>query len=177
MARPRRGGVVQRSRPRYLWCPASDRVNALAAATTDTSANLIATLSSDAGIVSTPGMVIERIIGMLYVRPTSAGTAVKDIDFTAGIRVLGDDGAESPPTLDTEIARWLWWYGGMVSGLVAEVASGSFVVQWDPAITFDVHGRWRLTDAGDTLQMAIVNHDAEDSLTWSLWTRTLIRIP
>ncbi len=132
-------------------------------------------MTTDMGRETAPGMVIERIIGTLSVRAASENAS--NVPYTAAIRVVpeGDTGLTLVP--DTEIGRWLWWYGTQLTTLATESAAGVFRAMWDAPVTFDVHGRWKLDNVSDTLRFMLVNHDAEDDLIWSLWTRTLLRIP
>ncbi len=163
---------TRRAPVRYAWCPASDRENTLAVGTTQ-SADLLASMGTDMGRETAPGMVIERIIGNLTI---DGATAADEAEWTAGIRVKNEgEATASLPILDTEIGRWLWWNGGKVAG-ADEIAAGVFktkVFRYE----FDVHGRWRLDDVGDELVMVIINHSSEASIIWNLWTRTLLRIP
>jgi len=164
-------GFVKRAPVRYAWCPASLRDVPVSGGTTVLSADLLATMVTDMGRETAPGMVVERIIGTLVV---SASLATEFVNWTAGIRVI-DEGQNTPLTVDTEIGRWLWWSGGLAAG-----GSQTGTTTFRPIFyrhEFDVHGRWRLDDVGDQLKMSIINHEAEDDLLFSLWTRTLLRIP
>jgi len=160
---------------RYAWLPSSSRINSLAAATTVGSVDLLAAMNNDMGREPAPGMVIERIIGNLSLRLTAETASSAPI--TCGIRLVEEGSTALLVTLDTEIARWLWWYGTMIIDDVAEQSAGVFRPVWKTHIPFDVHGRWRLTNVGDELRFTMINHDAEDAILWSLWTRTLVRIP
>jgi len=167
----RRRRQTRGPRPRYVWLPASDRENVLAAGTTAASADLLAAMVADMSIEPTPGMVIERIIGTLSVQPAGI-----DQGITAGIRVVEEGSTALLVTLDTEVARWLWWYGTALRQEVYEHSAGVFRFAWE-SVPFDVHGRWRLQNVGDELRLTLINHDAESAITWSLWSRTLVRIP
>jgi len=159
-----------RQRRSYAWIPSSTRVVTTAAATTNGAGDLLANYNADVGAQIPISSVIERIIGYLWFR-TAAPAG--EVEFTAGIRLV-DEASTVFPVLDTEIARWLWWYGGVASGAY-ESGAGAF----QPTINhvaFDVHGRWRINDIGDELTMRISNHAPESALVWSLWTRTLVRV-
>ena len=174
MPRPRSTArFPTRRKVKYAWLPASDRENSNPAATTNTSADLLAAYVADVGAELPVGTVIERIIGNLSISTT---TATGDGEFTCGIRVATEGiTTVGLPVLDTEVARWLWWMGAHLSGAY-ETSAGGFIAK-EYHFPFDVHGRWRMDDIGDMLLFAILNHTGETAFTWSLWTRTLVRIP
>ncbi len=175
MTTRRRRSFTRKAPVRYAWLPSRQSIVATGSGVTTSGVDLLAAMNADMGREPAPGMVIERIIGQLSVRAT-AETA-SSIPITCGIRLVEEGSTALLVTLDTEVARWLWWYGTMVNDDVAEQSAGVFRPVWGTHIPFDVHGRWRLTNVGDELRFTIANHDAEDAILWSLWTRTLVRIP
>jgi len=164
-SRPR----TSRPRPRYVWVPGSDVENAALLTSTNIGDDLLANYQGDVGRDTGPGFVIERVIGNLELRGV-AGTLQ---EFAFGLLVTDEAQANVPNPAD-EVAAWMYFTNGNATPSASEFATGSFVVD----ITrreFDVHGRRRLMNVGDELSPVFQNLSSA-TLTWSIFTRILLRV-
>jgi len=159
-------------KPRYVWVPGNDQGVTTAAASTGASADLLANYLNDAQRDTGPGMVVERIIGSFTVTPPAP--ALQDA-FMAGLMVVPEGGLTSRPAAKTEIARFLWYIADETRIDASETAATVFGPTQNKYY-FDVSSRQRLVNMGDELQLMFQNDTAEDILTWSIYTRTLLRV-
>jgi len=172
---PRRSQSVSRTRgpkPRYVWVPGNDQAEVTGAASLESSDDLLANFFGDSGRETGPGMVIEKIFGTLIVE---SGTVNSLLPFMCGLQLFGEGGVGGGISPKTEIGRFLWFMQGECAIGADEVAAGVFIPKRE-TFQFVVKSRARLIDMGQELRLQMQNDSVDQSLTWSIYTRTLLRV-
>ena len=159
-------------RPRYAWVPGDNQQQATGAASRANSVDLLLNYAIDAGRDIGPGMVIERVIGTLIVEPAAVNTL---LPFMAGLMVVPEGSLAALPLVKTEITRFLWWHADECSIGADEVAVGTFIPK-QSTFHFDVSSRQRMLNMGDELRLIMQNDAVDQVITWSVYTRTLLRV-
>jgi len=176
MPSPRRTNFVRRGTPpRYVWVPGNDQLQTTAGATTEVSTDLISNYMSDSGRETGPGYVIERVIGLLRVVSDVTNTDVSGIPFMCGLAVTREGETSTPVIPKVEIGRFLWYLQDETPTGADEISAGVFKPK-NALYQFDVHGRWRFRNMADELTLVMQNDSGEDGITWSIYTRTLLRV-
>jgi len=158
------------SKPRYVWVPARDVENAVAASTVQTD-DFLANYNVDAGREVGPGFVIERILGNFQVESQTTGTGG---DFTAGLLVVPEGSLGAFPDPTAEINDYLVWITGFFPSGANEQAAGVF--QPDQAeYKFDVRSRRRIRSMGDECRWFVRNANST-TMVFSINTRILLRV-
>ncbi len=172
MVSQRRLRLQRGPKPRYVWVPGNDQAQTTAAASSEMSADLLANYFSDSGRDTGPGMVIERIIGMLIIRSTNVN---EGSPFMCGLQVVGEGITALAITPKVEIGRFLWYLASECSLEANEVAAGTFISR-RTFYPFEVHSRARLNNIGDEMRLAMQNDAADQVIQWAIYTRTLLRV-
>ena len=153
-----------------MWVP-GDAQELTATASNTQSGDLLANYLTDAGRDIGPGMTIERVVGSIQFESLVTGS---DSNFSCGLLVVPEGGLTSFPASRTEVASWLWWFGGLATSAGNEQAAGVFQ-PLSERIQFDVKARRRFTGMGDELRF-MLQSGSSVGLLLSIHVRTLIRV-
>jgi len=165
---PTRSGTPSR----YVWVPGDTQIETTPANSLESSADLLVNYFNDSGRVTGPGMVIERIFGTLIVQ-TAVVNSVSP--FMCGLQMVREDDTAVRISPKTEIGRFLWWMADECPIEASEVAAGVFIPK-RAVYHFEVHSRAKLTSMAEGMRLQMQNDDGENVLTWSIYTRTLLRV-
>ncbi len=158
-------------RPRYVWVAGNDQQETTPAASVEASDDLLLNYAADVGRDTGPGFVIERIFGTLIIEPQAVNTL---LPIMCGL-VVSTEGSGVTITPKTEAGRFLWFHQDECSREASEVAADVFIPK-QKTIYFETKARFRMDNVGDELHLIMQNDAADQVLTWSVYTRTLLRV-
>ena len=118
--------------------------------TTFVGTDLLAVLSSDAGIEVRPGMTIVRIRGTINIRSSVTGAHVSCI---AALLVLGE-GTTITNSLLVNIQNVIWRLDMSTSGKVVETAAGAFT-PGDDVFMVESRGMRKISRVDDELRLMV----------------------
>jgi len=158
---------------RYAWVPGHDEGNSTTNAITVTD-DLIGNYKVDTQQETMPGFVIVRVIGNLKVG-TANSSIGNETPWYFGVGA-NKENVSTPTNPQTEVGRFLWYIADTTDRRGIESQTDVFKA-YTNTYYFDVKGQQRLVDVGDSLIGVMEAVGAGEAVEWSIFTRTLIRIP
>ena len=112
------------------------------------------------------GMVVERMLGTLNVRPF---TASADTEFAAGVTMVPQaSGVNIPLPATAALQSWLWWLGTILfQGALERMRE----------YPIESKSKRRFRDGDSRLLFIIENHDPTNSMFWNIGMRILFKLP
>ena len=167
MPRPRRA-YSRKPRAKYAWESSSFDPATLAPGSQVTAQLLSANLGGVAGILAAAFTVV-RIIGSLRV---NSDDATLSVEWAAGIAPIMGDAVTAnvfpDPHASDDQFPWQWW----MSRVSPPAGAGGLSIQ----VELDIKAQRRMT-GNQRLMFILNNHDAFETLEFSLSTRVLVKLP